>query len=61
MADDAGFIFYAIFEVLAGLVNVVLRKLGYTEIAVKKLSVIIGWVFVAIFVIFLFWLTITYS
>ncbi|MBX9676967.1 MAG: hypothetical protein K2V71_10235 [Methylotenera sp.] len=61
MADDTGFIFYTVFEVLSSLVNFVLRKLGYPEIAVKKLSVIVGWILVGIGVIFLIWFTFNFS
>lgn len=61
MADDTGFIFYAIFELISSLVNFILRKLGYPEVAVKRLSVIIGWIFVTICVILLIWFTVSYS
>lgn len=61
MADDSGFIFSSIFELFSILVNFVLRKPGYPEVAVRKLSVVIGWVFVAISVILLIWFTVSYS
>jgi hypothetical protein len=62
MADNIGFmIFYTLAELLSGMVNCILRKLGYPEITVKKLSVIIGWIFVALGVIFLIAFTVKYS
>lgn len=62
MADDIGFtIFYAITELLSGLVNLILRKLGYPEVTVKRLSVIIGWIFVGIAVALLILFTAKYS
>lgn len=62
MADEIGFmIFYAIAELLSGLVNFVLRKIGYPEVTVKKLSVIVGWVIVAIAVVLLILFTVKYS
>ncbi len=62
MEDNIGFmIFYSLAELLSGMVNCILRKLGYPEITVKKLSVIIGWIFVALGVIFLIAFTVKYS
>jgi hypothetical protein len=62
MADEVGFaILSSILELLSATVNFCLRKLGYDEISVKKLSVIIGWIIVFVGILFLFWLTISYS
>jgi hypothetical protein len=62
MADEVGFaILSSILELLSVTVNFCLRKLGYDEISVKKLSVIIGWIIVFVGILFLFWLTISYS
>jgi|LakWasM111_LOW13_FD_contig_31_1046218_length_534_multi_2_in_0_out_0_2 hypothetical protein len=62
MASDIGSsVLYILAESLAVVVNFLLKKMGYSEVSVKKLSVVIGWIFVFIFVIFLFWLAITYS
>ncbi|GEM_PF-2972917 len=62
MPDDIGFIiFYTIAELLHASTNCILRKMGYSEVSVKKLSVILGWIFVFLFIGFLLWLTIAYS
>lgn len=62
MPDNIGFtIFYIIAEILHASINCILRKMGHSEVSVKKLSVIIGWMFVLVFVGFLLWLTITFS
>ena len=62
MPDNIGFtILYIIVEILHASINCILRKLGYSEVSVKKLTIIIGWMFVLVFVGFLLWLTITYS
>ena len=62
MADDSvSTIFCAITDLLSGLINFVLRKLGYPEVTVIKLSMILGWVLVAICVLLLIWFTVSYS
>ena len=55
----------AVFNVVADLVhivvNVIARKLGHSEIEIKKIEGLIFWLLLSLFIIFLFVLTLKYS
>jgi predicted Kef-type K+ transport protein len=48
-------------EIISETINVVLRKLGYSEIETKRTRRYIVWIIVTTLIMFLFWLTIHYS
>jgi len=54
-------VFGAVADLVHIVVNVIARKLGHSEIEVKKIEGIIFWLFFSLFIVFLFVLTFKYS
>jgi len=54
-------VFYVLMELIAHVVNVTLRKFGYSEMKIKTIVNIVAWSIVFVFVSGLLYITIVFS